>query len=505
MKTPRLRFRLCLWPLLSAVAFADVKVAPLFTDHAVLQRDKPVPVWGRADAGEEVTVVFGAQTVSTKADGEGRWLVKLAPMPANRAPTELVVRGKNTLRFSDVLVGEVWFASGQSNMEWLVKNSRDAAIEVPASAAYPHIRHYWLEKRVGDAPQETAKGIWRVAGPQTTGGFFATAYYFSRNVAAVLDVPVGVIESAWGGTPVESWMTPESIDGDPAFAVVRKRWSETLAAYPAAKDAHDRRVTSWNERKAAAKAAGTKFDEPEPRAPEGPGHRYTPGGLYNAMVHPFVPGALRGVIWYQGENNAGRPEEYGPLFAALIRGWRERFGQGDIPFYWVQLPNFRGAGVDKFEFARTREAQATALALPATGQAVAIDLGNVSDIHPRNKTEVGRRLARIALNRAYGIKLADRGPVFAKFERDGASCRVSFDAADGGLVTPDAELGGFEVAGDDRVFHPAVAKIQGATVTVSSPAVPEPVAVRYAWRNAPVASLFNGEGLPAAPFRTDTW
>ena len=498
-----LRFAL---PFLATLgAFADVKVAPIFTDHAVLQRDKPVPVWGRADAGEEVTVSFAGQTLSTKAAEDGRWSVTLAPMPANRAPAELTVRGKNTLRFTDILVGEVWFASGQSNMEWLVKNSDDVALEVPASAALPHIRHYWLDKQVADAPRDTAKGIWRVTGPKTTGGYFATAYYFSRDVAAVLDVPVGVIESAWGGTPIESWMTAESIDGSPAFAAVRQRWADTLAAYPAAKESHDRRWADWNERKTAAKKTGAKFTEAEPRAPEGPGHRYTPAGLYNAMIHPFAPGALRGVIWYQGENNTGRPEEYDALFPAMIKGWRAAFGQGDIPFYWVQLANYRGSGVAKTEFARLREAQDKTLALPATGQAVAIDLGNVADIHPRNKAEVGRRLARLALKRAYGVELADEGPRFARAERVAEGYRIHFSAALGGLVTPREQLTGFELAGDDRAFRPAQARIEGETVLVLAEAGSEPVAVRYAWRNAPEVSLYNREGLPAAPFRTDAW
>jgi sialate O-acetylesterase len=489
----------------SPALFADVTPATLFQDHAVLQRGKPVPVWGTADAGEQVTVTFADQSKSTVAGQDGRWSVTLDPLSASATSATLTIAGNNTLTFSDILIGEVWLASGQSNMEWAVKDTYDHALDVPASANLP-IRHIKIPRKVSDTPLTQAGGSWQTASPATAGEFTAVGYYFARDIHALVGVPVGIINSTWGGTRAESWTDPDTLATNAALSYVGEAWSKTLAEYPALKAKHDADFEAWLQRRAAAHAAGESFSERAPGAPSGPGHHATPSGLYNAMIHPLVPFALRGTIWYQGESNAGGVEQavrYHELFSAMITGWRAKFGQGDVPFYWVQLANFSNRDPQGDSWAFLRESQTKTLALSATGQAVAIDIGDVRDIHPRNMKDVGRRLARLALAREYGFQIADSGPVFQKAEREGAGYRVTF--AHGRLTAPLNTLAGFEIAGADKVFHPADAKIERDAVLVSSAAVPEPVAVRYAWRNAPAAGLFNREGLPAAPFRTDNW
>ncbi len=499
---------LCLALLcLGASLHADVVPAPLFTDNAVLQRDKPIPVWGTAAAGETVSVTFAGQTVATTADASGKWRIDLPALPANATPADLVIKGNNTLSYSNIVVGEVWLASGQSNMEWGVANTYDQAIDIPASAKSPLIRHIKIKKTVAASPASTVsidRNTWEVAGPGTTANFSAVGYYFAKDVHDLLGVPVGIIGSNWGGTPVESWIDATAYTTVPAEAAkVQERWTKTLADYPANQAKFDADLAAWKEEQAAAKAANQPFTKPQPRAPQGPGSASTPSGLNNAMIAPLAPYALRGAIWYQGESNGGRASEYRALFSAMITGWRAQFAQGDFPFYWVQLANFASPSDTNWAF--LREAQTQTLSLPNTGQAVTVDIGDVRDIHPRNKKDVGRRLARLALARTYNQKIADTGPVFVKADLDGTGFRVSFTETHGGLIAPLNTLAGFELAGEDKVFKPAEAKIDKDTVVVTSAEVPAPVAVRYAWRNAPVAGLFNKEGLPAVPFRSDTW
>lgn len=483
---------------------ANVVLAPLFTDNAVLQRDKPVPVWGSAVAGEKVVVAFAGQTVATTADAVGQWRVTLAPLPANATPANLVVTGNNTVTLTNLVVGEVWLASGQSNMEMPLRGTYDGALEVAASAN-PLIRHIKIAKKLADYPLATASGAWQVANPKTTGEFTAVGYHFALDLYRMLNVPVGIINSTWGGTRIEAWMDPATLKSNPAGAPVLNDWAKRLVAYPEAKAKFDVAHATWKAERDAAKAAGLPFTKAEPSSWNlgGPGHVNTPSGLNNGMIAPLVPYALRGTVWYQGEANAGEPAAYRALFAAMITGWRAQFGQGDFPFYWVQLANYQSATYTNWAF--LREAQSQALNLPATGQAVTVDIGNLNDVHPRNKKDVGRRLARLALARTYGQKIVDSGPVFAQAVREGVGFRVSFTAIHGGLIAPLNELVGFELAGEDKVFKPAAANIEKDTVLVTSAEVPAPVAVRYAWRNAPLAGLFNNEGLPAAPFRSDSW
>jgi sialate O-acetylesterase len=491
---------------------ADVVPAALFSDHAVLQRDKPIPVWGRADAGEKVTVTFGVQKRATTTGSDGRWILFLDALPASAQPADLIVAGKNTLVLRDIVVGEVWLCSGQSNMEWPVSRAMDAPREI-AAANFPLLRHVRVEHVVAETPADTVKtGGWQAATPQTVGGFTAVGYYFARDLHQKLGVPIGLVHSSWGGTPVESWLSPAALEANPAFAVVRERWRQNLVDYPAAKPAYDAWLAEWTKAEAAAKKKGEPAQRewlkknPRRRPPRGAGDPWTPTGLFNGMINPLLPYALRGVIWYQGESNAERAAEYHALFGAMITAWRAHFGQGDIPFFWVSLANYKvPADATGLSYAFLREAQTKTLTLPNTGQALAIDLGDPDNIHPTNKQAVGRRLALLARNRVYDVIGDDTGPTFSAATREGAGLRVRFTHAEGGLISHAKPVQSLELAGADRVFRPAEGRIDRDTLFVTSPLVRQPVAVRYAWKNAPEANLYNGAGLPAVPFRSDNW
>jgi sialate O-acetylesterase len=494
---------------LAGASRADVTPAVLFTDHAVLQRDKPVPIWGRADAGEKVTVTFGAQVRAVTAGSDGRWIVFLDAVPARAQGADLTIAGRNTITLRDVVVGEVWLCSGQSNMAFTVSRGANAAQEI-ATANFPLLRHVEIGRMAAATPADSAKADgWKAATPQTVGTFTAVGYFFARDIHLKLGVPVGLVHSSWGGTPVEAWMSPAALAGNPAFSIVGERWQQAVAAYPQAKAAYEAQLPAWTKAQATAKAQGpaalaawTKKNPGlrEPRVP------LTPASLFNGMINPLLPYALRGVLWYQGEANAGRAAEYHPLFAAMITHWRTHFGQGDIPFYWVSLANFKNPG-DRTgrNYAFLREAQTRTLSLPNTGQALAIDIGDPDDIHPANKQDVGRRLALLAKTRLYGIVGDDTGPTFAGITREGPALRVRFTHAGGGLIAHDKPVQSLELAGADQQFHRAEGSIERDTLVVSSPAVKEPVAVRYAWQNAPEANLYNGAGLPTVPFRSDAW
>jgi sialate O-acetylesterase len=499
--------------LLAALAHAKVAFAPLFTDGAVLQREKPVPVWGSADAGEVVTISYAGQTCTALTGPDGRWIALLQAMVAVPIGTDLTATGvKSTAVAHDVVVGEVWLCSGQSNMEFTVDRAMNAPAEI-ANAHFPLLRHIKIERQMSESPVErvTTSG-WKAATPETVGSFTAVGYFFARDLYEKLGVPVGVIHSSWGGTPIESWLSPTALASNPAYQVVNERWRERVAAYPTLKPIYDEKLAAWTAAGNAVKASGEAAhaawlkQNPKPAAPRGPGDQWTPTSLFNGMINPLLPYALRGVLWYQGESNADRASEYHALFTTLITSWRAHFGQGELPFYWVNLANYRvPSDRTDLTYAFLREAQTQTLALPNTGQALAIDIGNPNDIHPTNKQEVGRRLALLAKHRVYGFVNDDVGPTFAGAAREGAGMRVQFTEVSGGLVSREKPPQALELAGADRVFHPAVGRIDRNTLLVTSPQVKEPVAVRYAWRNAPEANLYNGAGLPAVPFRSDSW
>ena len=490
----------------AGAASAGISLAPVFSDHAVLQRDKPVPVWGRAGAGEKISVSFREQTVNTTAGADGRWIVYLAPLAASSEPADLVVAGKETVAVRDVLVGEVWLASGQSNMEWSVSDLNEAEKKI-AAVDLPLVRHLKIERSVAAAPADTVKTSgWQPATPQNVGGFSAVAYFFARDLQRKLGVPVGIVHSSWGGTAIESWMSDASRQSTSLAAAIEARWQKAMTEWPPERVArYPAEMAAWQKADEHARATKTKNTLPWPQPPATPDSQLRPGGLFNGMIAPLQPGALRGVIWYQGESNVGRAGEYAELFKAMIRSWRANWGDAGLPFYFVQLPNFADGKPGGRQWALLREAQAKAFELPATGMAVAIDAGEAEVLHPTHKMEIARRLALIAKAQVYGSQDDFSGPVFASATREGPALRVRFMHAGTGLVAHDKPVQSLELAGADKIFRAATAKIERDTLVVSSPKVKEPVAVRYAWSNAPVANLYNGAGLPAAPFRSDDW
>jgi len=622
-----------------------VKLAQLFSDHLVIQREMPVPVWGWAEAGETISVELAGVTAVAVAGPDGSWRVTLPPMSAG-GPFELIARGvSGACMARDVLVGEVWICSGQSNMEWSLNMANDAEAEM-ATADDSSLRMFTAVHLVAVDPASDIEGTWTVCTPETVGPWSAVGYFFARELRRRLGVPVGMLHTSWGGTPAEAWTSREALAAEPelhhyvaaleAFGALgrsdleqlQRGWNAQMerqmpelrdeirawlspdyddAAWPSMT-----LPTAWQDAGvpcngglcfrlpvdlpaswagkplmvnlgAIDKSDVTYFNGIEvgsllystnpqswsiPRTYTVPGHlvragrnviavrafshvfdgglcgpadamtltaegetpitlagewRYQieenqgdfrqpisgfyPSCLYNAMLHPLIPAAIRGAIWYQGESNAGLAVEYRTLFATMIRDWRARWGQGDFPFYFVQLANYMAQHdvPTDTDWAWLREAQTMTLALPNTGMAVAIDVGEADDIHPRNKQDVGYRLALNALAGTYGLDVVFAGPLFRSMAVEGNAIRLHFDHVGGGLVARGDELTGFAVAGDDRGFAWADARLDGDTVVVSSPEVPTPVAVRYSWADNPVCNLYNAEGLPASPFRTDTW
>jgi sialate O-acetylesterase len=492
---------------------ADLVLAPLFGDHAVLQRDKPVPVWGRAGANDPVSVTFHGQTAHAVAGPDGRWTASIGPFEASAEPGDLVVAGRTTLTLHDVVVGEVWLCSGQSNMEFMVDDGGstyrvDHAEAELASADRPMIRQLKVEQTVSATRADTVKTSgWIAATPDTVGKFTAVGYFFARDIQAALGVPVGIIDSPWGGTQVESWMDDAARASTSVSADLDARWKKAMSEWPPERIArYPAEMAAFRKAEEDSRIHHTKNLLHWPQPPATNDSPALPGGLFNAMIAPLEPAAIRGVLWYQGEANAGRPSEYAELFGTMIRSWRQGFGQGDLPFYFVQLANFG----DEYEmlnrdWARLREAQAKVLDLPNTGMAVTVDIGDAHNIHPRNKQEVGRRLALIARARVYGIPPEVSGPVFASATPEGKQIRVRFTHAGTELVAHGGAVTSLEVAGPDKVFYPAASVIEADTLLASSPDVADPVAVRYAWTNAPAANLFADTGLPAVPFRSDNW
>jgi hypothetical protein len=488
--------------VLAGPARADVRLPKIISDHMVVQRGAAVPVWGWADAGEEVTVSLAGQTQTARADAGGKWRVKLDKLEA-AGPHTLTVKGKNTLTVKDVLVGEVWLASGQSNMQWSVAQARDPDKE-RAAADFPQIRMFTVARKPAREPQSDCSGSWQVCSPQTVGQFSAAAYFFGRDLHQKLGVPVGLINSSYGGTIIEAWISQDALKSLPELKGVLASYEKRAATYDPekAKADYDKRLAAWQEAARKAREKG-KQPPPRPRQPTDPRRSPNyPAVLFNGMIAPLIPYAIRGAIWYQGESNAGS-EDSGRLYALelplLIRDWRGRWKE-DFPFAWVQLPNYESPAKG---WPLVREAMLKALAVPNTGMAVAIDIGEARNIHPKNKQEVGRRLALWARAKVYGEKTPCSGPLPAGHKVSGSTVELTFRHADGGLVAKGGELRGFTIAGADGKWRPAEARIEGDKVLVSSPEVKEPVAVRYDWANNPDGNLYNGAGLPASPFRTD--
>jgi sialate O-acetylesterase len=475
---------------------AELKLHALFSDGMVLQSDFACPVWGTVEPGEEVSVAIAGQKKTAKTGADGKWSLKLDPLKSG-GPHELIVGGRTTVTVRDVFVGEVWVCSGQSNMEWVVNNSNNAADE-KAAANFPQIRHFLVPKRQEAAPVSDVAGSWKVCSPETVGGFTAVGYFFGRELHQKLKVPVGLIHTSWGGTAAEVWTSKRVLDATDAFKPM-------VEGYVKRSEAYEKQVAAYKEAAEKAKAEG----KPAPKAPTG--KPMMPSCLYNGMIANIIPYGIRGAVWYQGESNASRAKEYQTLFPAMIKNWREDWGQGDFPFGFVQLANFKSNKNEKLDlpvessWAELREAQTMTLSLPRTGMAVIIDIGHPTDIHPRNKQDVGRRLALWAQSQVYQKDLEYSGPIYESMKAEEGKIRLSFNHVGRGLEVKGEKLIGFSIAGEDHTFHWADARIDGKTVVVSCDKVAKPAAVRYAWADYPECNLYNKEGLPASPFRTDDW
>jgi len=651
-----------------ASAFADVTLPAIFSDHMVLEKTAKVPFWGKADPGEKVTVTLGEKTATATAGDDGKWTTSLDLSDSGPGPFAVKVQGKNEIPIADVLVGEVWVASGQSNMEWTVKNTTDANEEI-AKSANPQVRQFLVKKSALPAPTDFVEGTWTVASPETTGGFTAVGYFFAKALNKELNTPVGLINTSWGGTPSEAWTSQEALKSVPELKDASERLLKDVASFPERSKEYIEKFSTWlkdnnradqkadpaafagvdvsteswapvtipgeitgpglpkngvvwlrrdievsevpkdgfrpsfngidgfeafywngelikeytyetaseagprrayvipaakikkgknvaavrlyaPERSPSVKGDLTQFGKqtsqwlakaevsfpalaadikPAPAAPATlPPPSHTASYLYNGMLDPIIPYAIKGAIWYQGETNAGRSIQYRTAFPLMITDWRTQWEQGDFPFYFVQLANFQSKENKPAEsgWAELREAQSQTLKLANTGQAVIIDIGESGDIHPRNKKDVGERLAKIALAKDYGKDIAYSGPVYQSMKVDGDKVRLTFDHLGGGLVaqpvpakydvntgakqtadlvrnSPKSELEGFAICGEDKQWVWADAKIDGDNVVVWSDKVAKPVAVRYGWANNPNTNLYNKAGLPASPFRTD--
>lgn len=488
---------------------ADVRLPAVIGENMVLQRETSIPLWGWADPGERVTVMIANQRFITSADENGRWQATIEPLTAG-GPYELYVEGENTIRFTNILAGDVWVCGGQSNMEMRVQHCANADSEV-AVAYHPEIRLFQPRNILSDIPRDDCDGSWEICRPGTAEDFSGVGYFFGRALHDSTGVPIGLINTSWYGSSAEVWMSREELESDPSFAHILDEWKPILEGDHAPVLDYYRIMGLWVEDVMYAGYVHTSLP-PYATPPPSPIRLQTwpdiPMWGFNGMIAPIIPFGIKGVIWYQGEGNASRAYEYRRLFPAMIAAWRQAWGEGDFPFIYVQLANYRRPAETPgdSEWAELREAQLLTLDTPNTGMAVTIDIGEASNIHPKNKQETGRRLALCALHTVYGRDIAWSGPMFDSYEIEGDRIRIRFSHTDGGLSGRDGEaLHGFAIAGADRKFVWAEAAIAGSDILVWSDAVPDPVAVRYGWADNPECNLYNGAGLPASPFRTDAW
>ena len=486
---------------------ATVSLPAILSDHMVLQKSANVPIWGKADPGEEVAVTLNHQTIRATTGPDGRWKTELNLENSGPGPFELVVSGRGApLVISDVVIGEVWVASGQSNMELMLKDTIGAKEEI-AGSSNPMLRQFLVKTVASREPLDDCTGVWAPAGPDTTGSFSAIGYYFAKRLQGELKVPIGLIHTSWGATPAEAWTSSRSLDTVPDLKASMERLREQKSP-----EGHVPKPLG------TVPVFSSQILPPQKIA----------GQIFNGMINPLIPYAIRGVIWYQGEGNSDRAFQYRTTFSLLIKDWRERWGRVELAYYFCQLPNFgpKKPGPEESSWAELREAQSLALNLPHTGQAVLIDIGEADNIHPRNKHDAGERLALIALANDYGGKMPFSGPVYDSMITEPGRIRIKFHNSVGGLLakplpavydvntlkaqtaplvrnSPNSELEGFAICGEDRQWRWADAKIDGDTVLIWSNEIPAPVAVRYAWADDPTCNLYNSGGLPASPFRTD--
>jgi sialate O-acetylesterase len=501
-------------------ARADVKLHALFTDGMVLQRSMKCPIWGTANPREKVSLLLEAKkdlsinvsSAAGQAGEDGKWKTAL-PIPPDMAggPYTLTIKGKNTITLKEVYIGDVWICSGQSNMEWPLSRTYNAE-EAITKSKNPKIRLFTVPKNTSDKPLDSFKGDpkWLECNPDTVKNFTAVGYFFGRDLQKALDVPIGLIHTSWGGTVAEAWATRSALESNPELQGMIAQYEKSKAS---AQDNYEKALKKYEEELAKHKEAVAKAKEEGKEPPRAPRKPVEPGRnpnrpcvLYNAMIHPLQRYAIKGGIWYQGESNAGRAYQYRTLFPTMIESWRATWKQGDFPFLFVQLAPFMAIVSEPKEsaWAELREAQfLTSLRCKNTGMAVITDVGDPKDIHPTKKEPVGARLALAARGITYGQEIEYSGPVYEKMTVKDGKAVLRFKHAGKGLEAKDGPLQGFAIAGADRKFYNAKAEIQGDTVLVWCDKVPEPVAVRYGWADCPVVNLWNKDGLPASPFRTD--
>jgi len=492
------------------VSFGDVSLPSIFSDNMVLQRDIETKIWGWADPGEKVIVNINRHSKSTKTDNNGSWAVKLEPMEAGGS-FELLIEGKNLIKLTNIMIGDVWICSGQSNMEMRVRHVNDSDNEV-ADALHSNLRLFQITNDLSPVPRDDCEGRWEVCRPSTIGDFAAAGYFFGRKIMRELDVPIGLINSSWGGTTVEAWMSLDAQQHCDEFRNILDQWKPVLEKKPQEILTFYRKMAEWEEDVHYVLYANKPILPIYATPPESPMKLSIcpnlPAWVHNAMIAPLVPFAIKGVIWYQGESNIGMAYQYRKLFPALIENWRRLWNQGNFPFLFVQLANYGEPDPQPREsaWAELREAQLMTLSLTNTAMAVAVDIGEADDVHPGNKQDVGFRLALGALKIAYGKNIVHSGPVYDSMAVKNERVYVHFSNTGSGLVSKaDKSLKGFAVAGKDRKFYRAEAVIIDNEVVVWNDDVPDPVAVRYGWANNPDCNLYNREDLPASPFRTDNW
>jgi sialate O-acetylesterase len=483
------------------IAIAQVRLPAIISDNMILQQNSKVALWGWAQSGEKVTIIntWNNKTTSVTANASGKWLTYIATAKAG-GPYSLSFKASNNIEVKNILLGEVWLSSGQSNMEFFIGKTPNGSYtgvsnydEVIKDAEHPDIRLIDVPNKVADEPQGDFKGEWKPCTAKTIDTFSAVAYFFAREVNKSTGFPVGIINSTWGGTPAESWTKKEVLQADSDLNQVLVRYQKALDVFPAENEKYKAAFATWRSDSSKTKGAA-------PRAPMGANSNQSPSKLYNGMIVPIEPYTIKGVIWYQGESNADRAFQYRKLFSAMISNWRSDWNNSKLPFYFVQISPHRSQNPE------IRDAQLYVYRhVPNTGIAVTTDNGDSLNIHPRNKELVGKRLSLWALHNEYGQKnILVSGPLYKSNKIEGNKIRISFDF-DKGLVANDGELKEFTIAGEDQDFVPAKARIEGNTVVVWSEQVQNPKAVRFAWSSVPHPNLFNAAHLPASPFRTDNW